>query len=71
MSWTTISDATDPSWEDSSTKTRPGWKQLSVSTDDEGGVDFVIKAREQFPMKALDDVNRSLKARDSAFTQGV
>ena len=39
-SWTSVSDATDPSWGATSEETRPGWKQLSIATDSEGGVDF-------------------------------
>ncbi|MHA2065730.1 MAG: hypothetical protein ACXABY_15240 [Candidatus Thorarchaeota archaeon] len=58
-------------WTAVSTSTRPGWKQLSVETDATGGVDFVLKASEQFPMKALSDTQRALKARTSAFTVGV
>jgi hypothetical protein len=54
-----------------SASTAPGWNQLSVETDAEDGVDFVLRASEQFPMLALDDTNRALVARDSAITEGT
>ena len=72
MSWTNISDATDPSWTGESTTTRPGWRQLSAKTDGSGGIDFVLRADDQFPMYVLpDDDPRILRAWDSPFTQGV
>ena len=45
---------------------------MSVKTDSTGGVDFVLRADEQFPMYVLpDDDPRVLRAWDSPFTQGV
>lgn len=73
MSWATPSGATDPSWADSSVATVPGWYQLSAVTDTDAtypiGVDFQLKASEQFPMKV--STSRPLKIVESAYSVGL
>ena len=67
MSWTAVSDATDPSWTAPGSIDSLAWAQLSTVTDSTGGVDFVLKARTQYPLKAVSD--RPLKALTSTFSR--
>jgi hypothetical protein len=43
MTWTGVSDTTDPNWASSETTFAGFLHKLSVKTDDDGGVDFVYK----------------------------
>jgi len=52
MSWTAVSDTTDPSWAAPSDATFRSWQQLSKYTlsDPAGDVDFMLVADEQYPL---------------------
>ena len=52
MSWTAVSDATDPSW-GGTTETTVIWQQLSSVTDD-SGVDFTMRVNDQYPLRVDD-----------------
>ena len=53
MTWTAVSSTTDPNWS-ATTSTEIGWLQLSSVTESDGGVDFVLKVNDQYPMKVSD-----------------
>ena len=52
MTWTAVSDATDPSWS-ATTETTVIWQQLSSVTDD-SGVDFTMRVNDQYPLRVDD-----------------
>ena len=63
MTWTAVSDTTDPGWVGDSSTTDPGhsgltettviWQQLSSVTDD-NGVDFTMRVNDQYPLRVDD-----------------
>ena len=52
MTWTAVSDTTDPSWS-ATTETTVIWQQLSSVTDD-NGVDFTMRVNDQYPLRVED-----------------
>jgi len=52
MTWTAVSDTTDPSWS-ATTETTVIWQQLSSVTDNDG-VDFILKVNDQYPLRVND-----------------
>jgi len=52
MTWTAVSDTTDPSWS-ATTETTVMWQQLSSVTDD-SGVDFTMRVNDQYPLRVDD-----------------
>ena len=52
MSWTAVSDATDPTWS-GATETTIVWQQLSSVTDD-NGIDFTMRVNDQYPLRVDD-----------------
>jgi len=52
MTWTAVSDTTDPSWS-ATTETTVIWQQLSSVTDD-NGVDFTMRVNDQYPLRVDD-----------------
>ena len=52
MSWTVVSDTTDPSWS-ATTETTVIWQQLSSVTDS-NGVDFTMRVNDQYPLRVDD-----------------
>jgi len=53
MTWTTVSDTTDPSWS-ATTETTVIWQQLSSVTDSTGGIDFTMRVNDQYPLRVDD-----------------
>ena len=52
MTWTAVSDTTDPGWS-GTTETTVIWQQLSSVTDD-NGVDFTMRVNDQYPLRVDD-----------------
>ena len=53
MTWTAVSDTTDPSWS-GLTETTVIWQQLSSVTDSTGGIDFTMRVNDQYPLRVDD-----------------
>ena len=65
MTWTADSSTTDPNWGGQTDTDDLAWAQLTAVTE-QNDVDFRLKAREEFPMKAMSD--RPLKALTSVIS---